>query len=83
MGPNDAKMKTLDSIIDMMDHRMLGGAKKKGAPVQPPLADPAAEARPDAEAFAGPTGDEISPEDMEQLRKLYEDDKADIPVPVF
>jgi len=81
----NAKMQTLDKIIDMMDEHMLGRAKKPGMPA--PLAE-----KPSADADATITAttieapkDEIDPEMLRKLMEMYsedEDDQADEPADV-
>ena len=76
MKNNEAKMKTLESIIDMMDTRMLGKAKKKGQP-EPEAETMVAMITPEEsneDNHEDREHSDISPEMLEQLKKMYEDE---------
>ena len=72
MNPQDAKMKSLDSIINWADAKLMGKAKPKNAPaaVQPPMA-------PDSAGAQVSPADELDPEMARQLMQAYEDENGD------
>ena len=80
----DAKLKTLDSIIGMMDDRMLGAAKARKQAAAP--AAPAAPAATSPADLAEATGTESETDsadaDEAALRQLYESEGSDTPVDV-
>jgi hypothetical protein len=72
----DHKMKTLDSIIEMMDGHMLGAAKARKKPaIQPPMAAPAEETSTSPaelmEAAAKPEGADED-DDERALMEMYQ-----------
>jgi len=78
----DPKMKTLDSIIDLMDERMLGAAKsRKMARAMPaPGAEAAAATSPAELMEAAQDTSGTSPNSMEddELMKFYETEGSDL-----
>lgn len=67
MKMHDAKMKTLDDIIGMMDGHIFGSRMKK--PAAPEAPAPEAMSAPEAPA---PEADDLDPESAKRLMEMYQ-----------
>lgn len=79
---HDAKQKSLQELMSLMDDQILSRFKPKGKPPAPMSSEPDADI---AALGAGPAeGDEMDPEAMRKLMEMYgkEDEPAAVPVQV-